>query len=937
MGSPDLFNALAKNLDDRGEHALVSADLRLTPYLSVVVAIMYMMAADGNIDEKEISQLQSVIGADDQALRRAVAYAQTHQVEQFLQDAPSMLDVDGRLCLLVNVADSLMADGDMQKVELQLFEQMLTAFGQTRRSFQPHFDALAAKGRMSLLGDFDAAAANEAMTPPKALVVSLLYMMSADGEMAPEEVGRLSVVTGGSQALLKKCLGYVGKVRVPQFLVVAADVLDQRQRLCVLLNACDAMMSDREVVTAERELFSRMMAAFDVPPSGLDAYIKTMQAKYEMPLDVAPRRQKSREEGQVFERKRTWEEETGEAGVKARPAQSTAPAARAAGAKDGPIDHRISKTMQDNIDRLSEGFDDGLTMERLEQHARVSGAEGDAASGKKGPSDLRKTKDGDGASKLRTAVDGKGGSDLRKTMDGDGASKLRTAVDGKGDSDLRKTKDGDGASKLRTAVDGKGDSDLRKTTDGDGASKLRTAVDGKGDSDLRKTKDVDGASKLRAAVDGKGDSDLRATKDGDGAGKLRTAVDGKGDSDLRATKDGDGAVELRNAVDGEGAADLRKSSDGDGAADQRTAMDAAGPLDMRTAADALAASQRQAMQDNGLINGPNNWRDAPVPGERRDIRDGEPLSSATALNDDRRSFDGDADTDADLPDSEQQIEGRMGAVRDRTDCIRDHLDALRRSGTLRAGSRLPSLPRLPFRPRVVRGAGVADASHIHTSSSGKVEDHDDMLWSAEKGVSEMSEKTEKTENTVEEEKKTNRSLRLRSAVLLPALSVTFGATMVGETMSERLFITNENLATDARIVHQMASVQQSVYRIAPESVQLAADALGPLAGDASLSAVSVAGAAIAADAQSDRQKADSYLEQRKQELMNKFRQHQSSSVVAAERQQWFVYAKSIVMLGIGMALWGVLYRSLRMLHGSTAAGLVGLLLTANGYWLFLRF
>jgi hypothetical protein len=38
-----------------------------------------------------------------------------------------------------------------------------------------------------------------------------------------------------------------------------------------------------------------------------------------------------------------------------------------------------------------------------------------------------------------------------------------------------------------------------------------------------------------------------------------------------------------------------------------------------------------------------------------------------------------------------------------------------------------------------------------------------------------------------------------------------------------------------------------------------------------------------------------------------------------------------------MALWGVLYRSLRMLHGSTAAGLVGLLLTANGYWLFVRF
>ena len=197
--------------------------------------------------------------------------------------------------------------------------------------------------------------------------------------------------------------------------------------------------------------------------------------------------------------------------------------------------------------------------------------------------------------------------------------------------------------------------------------------------------------------------------------------------------------------------------------------------------------------------------------------------------------------------------------------------------------------------------------------------------------------SEKTEATVGDEKKTNVSLRFRSAVLLPALFVTFGATMIGETMSERLFITNENLATDARIVHQMASVQQSVYRIAPESVQLAVDALGPLAGDASLTAVSVSGAAVAADSLSDRQKAESYLEQRKQELMNKFRQHQSSSVVAAERQQWFVYAKSIVMLGIGMALWGVLFRSLRMLNGSAAAGLVGLLLTANGYWLFFRF
>ena len=202
--------------------------------------------------------------------------------------------------------------------------------------------------------------------------------------------------------------------------------------------------------------------------------------------------------------------------------------------------------------------------------------------------------------------------------------------------------------------------------------------------------------------------------------------------------------------------------------------------------------------------------------------------------------------------------------------------------------------------------------------------------------------SEQTPAATPEEATTNRRLRFRSAVLLPALFVTYGATMVGEGLSERLFITNENMATDARIVHQMASVQQSVYRIAPEAVQLPAETLavanaGATAAVAGGAAVTGASNTSGDEAQTDREKAESFLEQRKRELMEKFKQHQSSSALAAERQQWFVYAKSIVLLGLGMTFWGVLFRSLRMLHGSTAAGLIGLLLSANGYWLFVRF
>lgn len=201
-----------------------------------------------------------------------------------------------------------------------------------------------------------------------------------------------------------------------------------------------------------------------------------------------------------------------------------------------------------------------------------------------------------------------------------------------------------------------------------------------------------------------------------------------------------------------------------------------------------------------------------------------------------------------------------------------------------------------------------------------------------------------------EEANLNKKLRYSSAVLLPALFLTYGLTMVGESVTQHGFVVNENIATDARIVHQMSSVQQTVYRIAPESVILTVEKLqqgvvqaASAVGSAGTVAVASTGTASSGSTPgiddkelSDRAKADNFLEQRKQELMAVAQSHQGASAVAAERQQWFIYAKSIVLLGLGMAFWGVLFRSMRMLHVSTAIGVLSLLLTANGYWLFFQ-
>ncbi len=780
MGSSDLFKALTQTLGRGTTDVALSEDVRLTPYLAVVVAIIYMMAVDGDISDHESSQLQSVIGTDDHTLQRAVAYAQTHEVDQFLNEAPLLLDEDARQCLLINVADSLMADGEMQKVELALFERMLSAFGHTKATFQPHFDAIATKGKTSVLGDFSAAANTDAMTPPKALVIAMLYMMSADGSMASEEIGRLSVTIGGHQALLKASLRYVSQVRAPQFLAEIAGLLDKRQRLCVLLNVCDAMMSDRKVVAQERELFGRIMEAFGVASASLDTYLSTLRIKSDVPHDdvssaalaVASASAKlstsPRPEGVIFERKRTWQEETGEAG--AADAEATAVTTQRDIRDHGAasLDSRISRTMQDNIDRISQGLDDETVSARPE------------------PATL-------------------------------------------------------------------------------------------------------------------------------GATDLRVLQDDSGPADLRAVRDREGPTE------------------------QRTETDAEGPVTQRSATDAGTVVRKQSMQDARLSDLSHHWKDAEVPGERRALNDASGPALANHWVDDRRAFGRDVEGGVEgLSDADESSE-RMQAVSERTNQIRGHVDAMQRSRSLRAGSRMPSLLRFRPRPEPARAA----TGNTDTAAPVMKNDSDFMLLSADEGGPRMSEPAAPAS---QQDAQTHRRLRLHSAVLLPALFVTYGVTMVGETLSERLFITNQSSATDAQIVHQMASVQQSVYRITPDAVQLLPGAIAAPVAVNTMAAGSAADPAgmtgsdhSASEAMSDREKADDFLEQRKKDLQEKFQQHQSSSALAAERQQWFVYAKSIVLLGLGMAFWGVLFRSLPMLNTSTASGLVGLLLTANGYWLFLRF
>jgi uncharacterized tellurite resistance protein B-like protein len=968
MGSADRFPQLVQSLEEGSAPEEISESPALTPRLCIVVAILYMMAVDSDISEYESSQLQAVVGTDADTLRRAVAYSEKNSVEQFLNDAPALLDQRIRLCLLTNVCDSLMADGVMVAGEEQLFDRMLAAMGFTKASFQPYFDAITIKDRTSIFGDFDVAANTATLTPPLALVVSLIYMMAADGSMAEEEVGRLNAAVGGSPALLKAGLRYVSKVRAPQFLALAAPMLDERQRLCILLNACDTMMSDHKVVKVESDLFRRMLTSFEVSEKEFERYLNIIFLKNDVPeeatrvsvvakkSDIPGLRTTKQEEGVVFQRKKEWEEETGEAGKGGDQERQTEISTEKRTNRPSEMENRISNTMRQNTDRLSKELAGDTALESLENNARTQAPSGTEALKVKGESDLRTVRDTDAnISSNKAAGKHNGPADQRAVRDTDADISSKKSLEKyDGPAEQRAVRDAEADSSSNKAK-GKSDgpADQRAVADTDaGISSNKAAGKNDGPVDQRAARDTDadtGADKAKGKSDGP--ADQRAARDTDadtGADKAKGKSDGP--ADQRAVRDAE-ADSSSNKAKGksDGPADPRALRDKDGATSANAAvLDADGPAEIRALQDTSGGTGSSLPP--GISAGlSQRLRDAKKPAERRELTDADGLPANRRLADARHAFDTAANESSDGPIQIGVIDKRMEATRDRTFKIFGYVEAIRSAKSITSVSRLPVLPIVPFVHKPVPMPALIVGNTATLTAPNTWDDGSRTLLASDEGGPIMSESQGKAPAS-SEEANLNKKLRYSSAVLLPALFLTYGVTMVGESVTQHGFVVNENIATDARIVHQMASVQQTVYRIAPESVILSVDKLQPgivqavgTAGSAGTVAVASTGAPAGGSTPSiddkelsDRAKADNFLEQRKQELMAVAQSHQGASAVAAERQQWFIYAKSIVLLGLGMAFWGVLFRSMRMLHVSTAIGVLSLLLTANGYWLFLQ-
>ncbi|MBD0382504.1 tellurite resistance TerB family protein [Paenibacillus sedimenti] len=134
----------------------------MTPHFAFATSLLYMMKSDGEMDHEEIGQLLAVLGGEEkngvigvgannrELLDRAMKYTRNNPIEKFLQEAAPILTDAQKICILINLVDSSLADGEPEKEEQVLFAKFLNGFNISEERFTPFFEVISLKNDRSV-------------------------------------------------------------------------------------------------------------------------------------------------------------------------------------------------------------------------------------------------------------------------------------------------------------------------------------------------------------------------------------------------------------------------------------------------------------------------------------------------------------------------------------------------------------------------------------------------------------------------------------------------------------------------------------------------------------------------------------------------------------------------------------------------------------------
>jgi len=939
MGSGDLFKHLFKALNlDKYVGQSDNVRVELTPYLALLAAIIYMMIADGEISDSESSQLQSVVGDNDEALHRAILYVQSTPIDVFLTELPSIVFGNDKLCILLNACDSIMSDGVLSNLEWDLFQNLLAALGHSEKSFKPYFGAISIKNKRSILGSFEEKFSPDVLTPQLSLTACLLYMMSSDGVMAKEEIGQLQVIVGNSKSLLQSGLKYVGKIKAHQFFKDAPALLSAQQKLCILINACDTMLSDGKIENAERELFKRMLAAFGHSEDSFKSYYQVLSLKNERPLD---RRQAFKKAGQeipseiakkdksseIFDRKFLVEtEKSSNEDFKKTDTTTQGNTARAKLDKS-TLESSLSSKMRENTDALSKAMESEQGLSNIERNANQADDSpfSDAKKSASGPTINRKfNEDSTNASADKASQAKASGPEIsRKSPDGDAGAKIKQEIN---DSS-------DGPKISNNIVDGNsGPKISNNINDSDSGPKLSNNIIDRDSGPKISNNIIDGDSGPKLSnniIDG--DSGPKLSNniiDGDSGPKLSNNIvdNGSGPTTGKQILDADNGPKLKNRInDGDDGPEInRQLKDSDVDLSSKHLHDGSGPIDFRTSKDAEFTNTKNGSSDSGP-------------------------EIARRLSDTDQSISGDPNLSPndgpiirnEMVDDSGAVAGspkkRMVFAKIQTEKIHGCLDQLEKYDFNKPSPKgvdlssiaitpKPTVPKTTKPKTVITAEETLPVITEHSPATKSTE----LTTLPEPVMTKMIEPVvAKTEAIPESVPLTSSRTRLMAGVMFTALSATHGISSMGESQAQIEMVNHGYQAVQVQTAFQSVSAQQVGY-------QLSANALDLSLGDTSKLTdeqkdITESRLVLYRSTIQNQETSPTTLNGKK-ELADTLKQQDELTRQASGRMTMFALSKSILLFGIGLSFMAFFSRSRWVLYGSAATAVIGMGISANGFF-----
>ena len=129
-----------------------SSTTELTPAIALATSMIYMMASDGEISDEEMNYLAVklyAIGDAEELISLSRKYSKKQDLEAFQQEANEKLTDDQKFTVLANLIDLLLADGNADEDEQNLFFSFVEAFGVSEDDIQPYIDIISIKNDLA--------------------------------------------------------------------------------------------------------------------------------------------------------------------------------------------------------------------------------------------------------------------------------------------------------------------------------------------------------------------------------------------------------------------------------------------------------------------------------------------------------------------------------------------------------------------------------------------------------------------------------------------------------------------------------------------------------------------------------------------------------------------------------------------------------------------